>query len=190
MKYILLSVVFVLCFTSCSKDNTPKQEQELWLNGYTAFTPTSDYEMNSVKFIFFSANKGEEFLVESKSFDGTISEYQSLQDDTFSLLTDNKIKLKSGSIAPAVDSKYISGESDRYGTITLPIGRYYVCAIYQGQKDGYKWLYSTKYTGKYIDVVEHSNPPTVSVVFPCDRNRYGYTKWVSVNEKFYYDFNF
>lgn len=189
MKVIFTLITICLLF-SCSKDDAPKEEQELWMNGYTVFTPTSDYEVSSVKFIFFSANKGEEFFIESKAFDGTISEYQSLQDETFSLLSDNKIKSKSGSVISAFDSKFVSGESGKYGTITLPIGRYYLCAIYQGQKDGYKWLYSTKYTGKYIDVTEQYNPMAISVVFPCDRNRYGYTKWVSWNEKFDYDFNF
>lgn len=187
MKKLLLLCFTLLLLIGCKKDNDTNKEYSIWVEGFTAFLPDSEYENASVRFLFFKADNGETFKVESKTFDGTISEYQSLKDETFSLLEENKISLTDGTIVSAYKVS-----SDRYKPhhIMLPMGRYYVCAIYTGTNAGYMWLYSTKYTGKYYEVKAQSDQPSITVVFPCDRNRYGYTKWVTYNEKFDYDFTF
>lgn len=190
-KLTLFALAFAL-LTSCSSndDEGNKDVQEIWLNSYTAFTPQSDYEQTSAEFYFFPANNGEEFITERKTFNGTISEYQSLKDETFDLLNQGQIKLNNGEIIKASYSTYVSSSDTKYKSIFLPIGRYFVAAIYKGAKNGYLWLYSTKYAAKYYDVKEAYNPLSLDVVFPCDINHYGLIDWVSWNEKFNYDFHF
>lgn len=142
-----------LCLTlmaSCSSEDNGEgsNTQEIWLNSYTAFTPQSDYEQANAEFYFFPANGEETFITESKTFDGTISEYQSLKDETFDLLNKGQIKLNNGETIKASYSAYVSSSDTKYKSIFLPIGRYFIAAIYKGAKDGYFWLYSTKYAAK------------------------------------------
>ena len=101
-----------------------------------------------------------------------------------------QIKLNNGEIIEASYSAYVSSSDTKYKSIFLPIGRYFVATIYKGAKNGYLWLYSTKYAAKYYDVKEAYNPPALDVVFPCDISHYGFINWVSWNEKFNYDFHF
>lgn len=192
MKKFILFILAFTFLTSCgSNDNEgDKDIQEIWLNSYTAFTPQSDYEQTSAEFYFFPANSGETFLTESKTFNGTMSEYQSLKDETFDLLNKGQIKLNNGEIIKASHSAYVLSSDTKYKSIFLPIGRYFVAAIYKGIKDGHSWLYSNKYAVKYYDVKETYNPPVIDVVFPCDITHYGLIKWVSWGEKFDYDFHF
>lgn len=192
MKKFTLFALALVFLASCGSDDDEKGNgiQEIWLNSYTAFTPQSDYEQTSAEFYFFSANNGEEFITESKRFNGTVSEYQSLKDETFDLLNQGQIKLNNGEIIKASYSAYVSSSDTKYKSIFLPIGRYFVAAIYKGAKNGYLWLYSTKYAAKYYDVKEAYNPLSLDVVFPCDINHYGLIDWVSWNEKFNYDFHF
>lgn len=192
MKKITLFALSLVLLASCSNNDEepPKDKQEIWLNCYTAFTPQSNYEQTSAEFYFFPANNGETFITESKMFSGTISEYQLLKDETFDLLSKGQIKLNNGEIIKASYSAYISSSNTKYKSLFLPIGRYFVATIYKGAKDGYLWLYSTKYATKYYDIIDTYNPPTLDVVFPCDITHYGLIKWVSWNEKFDYDFHF
>lgn len=189
MRKNLLCLLVGVLFISCSKDNEKPIEQEIWLSGYTALTNTSTYEKASTLFLFFKADNGEEFDTNTELFDGTISEYQMIKDEVFELLEkDHKIKLKSGEIISAYDSKFVSVLKDTYTSTFLPVGKYYVVAIYQGAKDGYIWVYSNQYAGKYIDIKSSYNPPAFSVVFPYDLKKYGYITWVSSNEYFDYEF--
>lgn len=192
MKKITLFIFSISLFAACSNDDKEESKviQEIWLNSYTAFTPQSNYEQTSAEFYFFPANSGGTFITESKTFGGTILEYQSLKDETFDLLCNGEIKLNTGQTVKADYSAYISSTATKYKSIFLPIGRYFIAAIYKGSKDGYFWLYSTKYATKYYDVKEAFNPPALDVVFPCDITHYGLINWASWNEKFDYDFHF
>lgn len=191
-KTFLLLMVFLASFSGCGKDEdgSGKAEQEIWIGGYTALSNDLSYKWNSVEFLFFEANNGEVFKEERHSFNGTISDYQSITDDIFNSLCDGYATLKDGTKIRAVKSKLTSILSDKYESIHLPVGRYYVVAIYQGNKDGYLWLYSNKYTGKYYEVKSQYNPPVLDVVFPCDKSRYGFIDWVSSTDKFDYEFVF
>lgn len=192
MKKIALFVLSLLLLASCGDDDeeVKKETQEIWLNSYTAFTPQSDYEQTSAEFYFFPANKGEKFITESKTFSGTISEYQSLKDDNFDMICNGEIKLSTGERIKASYSLYLPSSTTTYKSLTLPIGNYFVAVIYKGIKDGYLWLYSTKYAAKYYEVKNSYNPPLLDVVFPCDISHYGFIDWVSSDEKFDYDFHF
>lgn len=192
MRKFTLFVLGIFLLSSCGNDDKEENRdvQEIWLSSYTAFTPKSDYEQTSAEFYFFSAKNNEKFITESKTFNGTISDYQSLNDETFNLLNKGEIKLNTGQIVKSDHSAYISSSATKYTSISLPTGRYFVVAIYKGAKDGYLWLYSTKYAAKYYDVKGTYNPPALDVVFPCDITHYGLINWVSWNEKFDYDFHF
>jgi len=190
-KTFLLLMVFLVSFSGCSKDDdsSEKSVQEIWLSGYTAFSSNSQYEHNSVNFLFFEANNGKEFKEEAHKFSGSISDYQSIKDDIFNLLLEEKALLKNGTIVKASKSVFSSGTKEGETIASLPVGRYYVVAIYQGDKNGYLWLYSNKYAAKYYEIKSQYNPPVLNVVFPCDKSRYGLIDWVSWNEKFNYEFN-
>lgn len=192
MKSFTLLFLCLTLMASCSSEDKGEgsNTQEIWLNSYTAFTPQSDYEQASAEFYFFSANDGAKFITESKTFDGTISEYQSLKDETFDLLNKGQMKLNNGETIKASHSAYVSSSDTKYKSIFLPIGRYFIAAIYKGAKDGYFWLYSTKYAAKYYEVKSDYNPLTLDVVFPCDITHYGFIDWVSFHEEFSYDFHF
>jgi hypothetical protein len=189
MKKMVLGLLLAFLFIGCDSEDE-KTEQELWLLGFSALTPNSTYDKTSVEFHFFSANNNEKYKTESKTFDGTISDYQALHDEIFDLLKDGKMKLENGTIANSIRSVYVSGTSETYKTVTLPIGKYFIVATYQGRKDGYHWLYSTKYAGIYYEIESTYNPMFLDVVFPCDRNRYGFIKWTKFNDKFDYDFTY
>ena len=124
-------------------------------------------------FTFFPPITARNLSLKEKHLNGTISEYQSLKDETFDLLNQGQIKLNNGEIIKASYSAYVSSSDTKYKSIFLPIGRYFVAAIYKGAKNGYLWLYSTKYAAKYYDVKEAYNPLSLDVVFPCDINHYG-----------------
>jgi hypothetical protein len=191
MKKKLLFLMLVAALISCTKEeDVNNSSQDIWLKGYTALQPSSSYETATVKFLFFSANNGETYKTEAKSFDGSIAEYQELHDETFDLLQNGKMMLTNGNTVDAVATKYAMKTSSTYETLTVPVGKYFVVAIYADSKNGYLWLYSTKYTGMYYDVKSAYNPPSISVVFPCDRNRYGHIKWTQWHEKFDYEFTF
>lgn len=190
-KTFLLLIIFLASFSGCSKDDdsSEKSVQEVWMSGYTAFSSNSQYEHNSVKFLFFEANNGESFKEESHTFNGSISDYQSIKDDVFDLLVKDKMLLKDGTIVDALKSIFASKTTEGETIASLPVGKYYVVAIYQGDKNGYLWLYSNKYATKYYEVKSQYNPPALNVVFPCDKSRYGLINWVSWDEKFDYEFN-
>ena len=190
MKRLILICCSLALFARCTKEDDANKEQEIWVKGYTAFSPTSTYENASVEFLFFNADNGEVFNVDSKIFDGEIYEYQSVEDETFSLLKNGKLSTTNGTVVEAYKIAIASQLSDTYTKIILPIGRYYICAIYQGRTDGYWCLYSKKYTGMYFDVTPQSNPIDISVVFPCDLHRYGYIEWCKWGESFDYDFSY
>lgn len=117
------------------------------------------------RILIFNADNEEVFKVDSKIFDGEIYEYQSIEDETFSLLSNGKLSMTDGTIVEAYKIVRASQLSDAYTNLILPIGRYYICAIYQGRTDGYWCLYSKKYAGMYFDVKSQYNPIDISVVF-------------------------
>ena len=189
MERLILLCCSLALLVGCTKEDDAKKEQEIWVKGYTAFLPTSTYESASVEFLFFNADNEEVFKVDSKIFDGEIYEYQSIEDETFSLLSNGKLSMTDGTIVEAYKIVRASQLSDAYTNLILPIGRYYICAIYQGRTDGYWCLYSKKYAGMYFDVKSKYNPIDISVVFPCDLHRYGHIEWCKWGDSFSYDFS-
>jgi hypothetical protein len=194
MKRILfLLAVLPLLFAGCSKvDYTTPNEQEVWVCGYTAYRSGSDYEKDNVKFIFFKLDNGVNVQADKKTFNGTFTDYMKSNDENYELLRkENKIKLESGDIISAYHVEDCSRNTDAYNIMSLPVGRYYVAAIYSGMvylQGMYISEYALKYAGKYIDIEYNFTPTVISVVMPADCSRYGCIDWVSWNEKFPYNF--
>lgn len=181
-----------LIVVGCSKSDEEKSDiQEIWLNGYKALTPESDYENISTTFLLFKADNNEEFDVKKQTFSGNILDYQKIQDETWDLLSKSKIKKKDGSIVDATYSIFASSIKATYTSAKVKIGKYFMVAIYSDSKTGYHWLYSNKYACQYVDIPYRYNPWDYSVVFPCDLHNYGKIEWVSWNQTPYpYEFEF
>ena len=93
MKKLLFLIMTALIVVGCSKSDEEKSDiQEIWLNGYKALTPESDYENISTTFLLFKADNNEEFDVKKQTFSGNILDYQKIQDETWNLLSKSKIK--------------------------------------------------------------------------------------------------
>lgn len=96
-KKLLFLIMTALIVVGCSKSDEEKSDiQEIWLNGYKALTPESDYENISTTFLLFKADNNEEFDVKKQTFSGNILDYQKIQDETWNLLSKSKIKKKDG----------------------------------------------------------------------------------------------
>lgn len=76
-KKLLFLIMTALIVVGCSKSDEEKSDiQEIWLNGYKALTPESDYENISTTFLLFKADNNEEFDVKKQTFSGNILDYQ------------------------------------------------------------------------------------------------------------------
>lgn len=74
---LLFLIMTALIVVGCSKSDEEKSDiQEIWLNGYKALTPESDYENISTTFLLFKADNNEEFDVKKQTFSGNILDYQ------------------------------------------------------------------------------------------------------------------
>jgi hypothetical protein len=179
-------------FLGCTKEVETPNIQEFWVSGYTAFSSKSTYKKNDVKFLFFKLKENEIVQDENKTFSGSLVDYMKLTDENYELLRkEEKIKLQSGSIITA-DFTVSCGEKDAtYKILSLPVGKYYVAAIYSGivyLSGAYISDYALKYAGKYINVEYNYTSTVIDVVIPADTKHYGYIGWVRWNENFSYDF--
>lgn len=182
---ILGSLLLFGCSKNADDDYSNKSLQELWIDGYVALSSDSDYDRISVYYLFFEANNDEEFITGEKRYNGDlITEYLDLEDETYSLLKEDKIKLKTGEIVDAVAVEFAYSQESGSTTVKLPPGKYFICTIafnsYQETKN--------KYTAQYFELTSRYNPHALTVVFPCDISRYGMIPWTSWNEKFAYEF--
>ena len=195
MKRIFLAMAMVVVvMAGCKKDDEKTQnEQEVWLSGYTAFSSKSDYKKNSVKFMFFKLDNGEIVKADKKTFEGTFSDYMKLTDENYELLRkDNKIKLETGNIITAQTVENCGSDDNSYKILSLPVGRYYVAAIYSGLvyiEGMYTSDYALKYAGQYMDIQYNIKPTVIDVVIPASRTIFGCIDWVRWNEKFSCQFN-
>ena len=189
--FILAISMPLISFIGCSdEEKEERQLQEVFFDGFKALSPTSDYEQVTTIFYLFSLETGNEFKLNSYEFDGNVVEYQEIEDETWDLLQEGKLKNTKGDIIKA-DYKIYSFPEET-GPEHVLSGSYLMVAIYEGSKEGYLWIYSNKYACQNV-VIE---PKEVSfnyysVVFPCDLHHYGKIRWVSSGEKPYpYDFSF
>ena len=193
MKRATFLLLVLLFFIGCKKEkeHTPN-EQELWLSGYTAYSSKSEYKKDFVKFMFFKLNNGENIKADKKTFDGTLSDYMKLTDENYELLRkESKIKLESGNIISAQIVENCGRNDTSYRILSIPVGRYYVVAIYSGAvyfAEMYTSEYALKYAGQYIEVKYNVKPTVIDVVIPASHAIYGCIDWVRWNEKFPYQF--
>ena len=124
-KKLLFLIMTALIVVGCSKSDEEKSDiQEIWLNGYKALTPESDYENISTTFLLFKADNNEEFDVKKQTFSGNILDYQKIQDETWNLLSKSKIKKKDGSIVDATYSIFASSIKETYTSAKVKIGTF------------------------------------------------------------------
>lgn len=181
MRNVLVMLSLIALITGCSgkeDDYSDKSEQELWLNGYTTTSSSTnaDKEANIIRFLFFNADKATNFNGKSIStgFD-TYYEYTKLPEDPIytKLIDEGKLLLKDGStIAPILDTKTLS---DKTNEIVLPVGKYFVVAFYYER--GYRRDFWNKYTTQIYNLESRYNPQTLTVVIPVDYTQYGCIGW-------------
>ena len=132
-KKLLFLIMTALIVVGCSKSDEEKSDiQEIWLNGYKALTPESDYENISTTFLLFKADNNEEFDVKKQTFSGNILDYQKIQDETWNLLSKSKIKKKDGSIVDATYSIFASSIKETYTSAKVKIGKYWFFVKFGG----------------------------------------------------------
>ena len=184
MKKILL-LLFSISLFACSNsddDYTNKKNQELWLKGYTQWISGGDVESNVFRFLFFPANNGEKYEV--NSYPSGITEYYDYtklkEDKTYTYLLDKgELLQKSGNrIKPIAD--YTVYEKDTYKEVVLPVGEYFVVAFCNER--GYRRDYWNKYATTYFTLESRSNPQVLNVVIPGCYDRYGAIDWINKSD--------
>lgn len=184
MKKILL-LLFSISLFACSKsddDYTNKKNQELWLKGYTQWVSGGDVESNALRFLFFLANNGEKYEV--NSYPSGVTEYYDYtklkEDATYAKLLDNgELLLKSGEVVKPIADYYVSNK-DKYKEVVLPVGKYFVVAFCNER--GYRRDYWNKYATTYFTLESRFNPQVLDVVIPGYYDRYGAIDWINKSD--------
>lgn len=178
---IIISLLLLVLFTSCDKGSEVYTTHNIWAGGFKALTPSSDKKKCSVKFLFFSTEGNPKFNTPSKRANSVL-EFIHSNDQTYNMLkNEDMISLENGEKVKAIKSVYVIWNYEKYETITLPIGQYFVCAV--SIDDGYE---SQKYSTKTIEVKERQSELILNPVFPCDYTRYGAIPWTQWAESFTY----
>lgn len=190
MRKILLIILPLLLLVSCGGDDIEtKTTHNVWVHGYKALLPTSKKEGCSTKFLFFATEGSPQFITEAKSASNVI-DFSNATDATYFLLKDeDKIYLESGEAIHSVYSITVSASANSYETVSLPIGRYFVCAVSLDFNALARSRYFLKYCSQYIDIKERESELVLSPVFPCDYSRYGLIPWTNWNDNFTYDWS-
>lgn len=185
---ILLASLSLLFLISCSSNNEETlTTHDIWLMGYKAFLPTSEKESCTTKFLFFSTEGSPKFITEAKRASNVI-DFSNATDATYFLLKDeDKIYLENGETIHSVYSITVPASANSYKTVSLPIGRYLVCAVSLDFNALTRSRYFLKYCFQYIDVKERESELILSPVFPGDYSRYGLIPWTDWNDSFTYD---
>lgn len=180
MKHLLLLYLAILVVGCSSKedDYSNKNQQEVWINGYTT-TSSSEYadkKADIIRFLFFNPEQASAF--EGKTFDtgfDSYYQYTQLQEDPIytMLIDENRLLLKDGTtISPIYEAE---SSKDETKEITLPVGKYFVVAFHYER--GFRRDFWNKYTTQMYELESRYNPQTLTVVIPINYTQYGRIDW-------------
>ncbi len=182
-KNLLLSIIVFFLLSCSNNDVETYTTKDIWVCGFKSFLPTSTYEKCDTKFLFFSTDNNPKFITKSLRA-GNVIDFSNASDTIFQqLVNDDKITLDGGNKVRAIYSITVSASTSSYKTVSLPIGRYFVCAVCVEPNVLVRSRYYLKYCTQYIEVKERSSELMLSPVFPYDYSRYGLIPWTDWSER-------